>query len=126
MTTKQAAAVLGIKVQTVIRMIHRGELPAQKIKGRWAIDEKAVYNRRFNPDNLPILHPFVKEAYSWLVDYHKRTRKAANGLAIGTRYHISPRQAQRRLNVLEAEGLATRIGERGGWVPVEMQAACAV
>lgn len=45
LTPAQAAKVLQLNISTVYELLHSGELPGRKIGGSWRIDERDLYVR---------------------------------------------------------------------------------
>lgn len=74
-----------------------------------------------SPKNSPTatrVNQFQKGVLEWLEKLHKNTRRRVKTIDIALYVPKHERQIRYALVALEAAGLAQRVGQRGGWLPV--------
>jgi excisionase family DNA binding protein len=73
-TLAEAAALLGVSVDTVKRRVHRGELPAAKIGKSYRIDRAALGTSHVSAD----IREIVTEAFAEVAEQINKLEKAVN------------------------------------------------
>ncbi|MCU0465831.1 MAG: hypothetical protein MUF38_14845, partial [Anaerolineae bacterium] len=76
-----------------------------------------------NSSTATHINQFQKAVLNWLEKLHKNTRRRVKTIDIALYVPKHERQIRYALVALEAAGLAQRVGQRGGWLPVAQNEA---